>query len=197
VDYEGSITFSDIQYVVQSEELLTHLGPLVPKSLTTDLDLIKRSPIKEWLFSCRYELEKGTELLKSIIRSDSKKLVVEIHTEGFYPSKAAIAEQRSFTRHIIDHVEGDVHQLQEGKGNFIVIQGNNWILFDVMDFLVENPVYREIKQHLIEKGIRELNGIVIIKNDFDRPVFIYNDDCDPSICLNKDQLRELGYPIII
>lgn len=196
VNYAGGINFSQLAYVVGNEELLRSLGPLV-LSFEDEFNIINTEPGKSWVVSCRDELVRGSNLLTGFIRSNSNNNVVEVHTEGFYPSTAALAEQKSFIRHVKSHIDGQLHQMQPGKCNIIYVQGDNWTLFGIMDMIGENPLYSEVKEYLEDKGISELNGVVIVRSDFNRPVFVYNESCDQAVCFPHDQLAQLGFDVIV
>jgi hypothetical protein len=196
VNYTGGINFSQLAYVVENEELLMHLEPLVLR-YEDEFNIINTEPGKSWVVSCRDELIKGSNLLTGFIRSNSNNNVVEVHTEGFYPKTASLAEQNSFIRHVKSHIDGQLHQMQPSKCNIIYVQGDNWTLFGIMDILGRNPLYREVKKYLEDKGISELNGVVIVRSDFNKPVFVYNESCDQTICFPHDQLSQLGFDVIV
>ena len=101
------------------------------------LELIDKSKLKSWINSCKNEIVKGSKLIKSIICGWSKTLLVEVHTEGVYPSAAALKEQDSFINHIIRHIKTQLseQQLQPNSPNIIVIQGYSWIILGFGDVL--------------------------------------------------------------
>jgi len=196
IGYAGGLNLSQIAYVVKNEQLLKDLGPLM-HGFDDEFRIIENDPGKSWVASCREELAKGSKLLTDFVRAESKNNVVEVHTEGFFPSAAALAEQKSFIGHVKRHIEGQLNQLQDGKCNIIYVQGDNWLLFSLMDEIGEDPLYGEVKNYLKEKGIAILNGVAIVRSDFDDPVFVYNDNCNQSVCYTRDQLVEIGFKKIV
>jgi hypothetical protein len=196
IGYAGGLDFSQLAYVVGNEQLLKDLGNLT-HGFDDEFKLMENEPGKSWLASCREELAKGSRLLTDFVRSDSKNNVVEVHTESFFPSPAALAEQKSFIGHVKRHIDGQLHQIQPGNCNIIYVQGDNWILFGLLDEIGENPLYGEVKTYLKEKRIPVLNGVAIVRADFDHPVFVYNDVCDQSVCFTREQLEQLGFQVIV
>ena len=74
--------------------------------------LSKTSPVKEWIDSCKNQIVEGSRIIKSIMGGPAGFLLVEIHTEMFYPSKAALAERDSFVNHVIRHIEAQLEEEQ-------------------------------------------------------------------------------------
>jgi len=194
--FKGLIVLEDIAYVIRYKDILERIANFgLTPHMRENLELIKKCPIKQWIEACKDHIIQGSKVIKSIIGDKTESLLIEIHTQGIYPSKAAMLEINSFINHIKRHIDAqlDEKQLQPNKPNIIVIQCYNWIMFpSVWDLLGIKHMYKEIKAHLIKKEEKYLSGIALFSTDFSKTVFISNGKAEEASKISKDEVEELG-----
>ena len=159
------------------------------------LQLIKKSPVKEWIVACNDQIIQGSKLIKSLIGSQSDDLLIEFHSDDFYPSDAALLEKEAFINHIKRHIGDQLEQLQPNNANIIVIQGHNW----TMSFLDKSDIEhlcKEIKESLSQKKVKSLSGIALFSRDFNKSIFISNEIAEPASKLSENEIKMLGMRFI-
>ena len=129
-------------------------------------------------------------VIKSIIGAPLLTLLVEIHTEGLYPSKAAMAERDSFINHIIRNVEGQLkeEQIQPDEPNIIIIQGRNWTIWGEYELICSR-----IQKFFEERKEKYLSGIAVFETDFVDVMYVNNKYVEASSKLNQTEVNQLGF----
>ena len=195
--FKGSFMLDCLADVIRNKttyEDLLNKGFSIP-DVMCELQLSGTSPVKEWIDSCKNQIIKGSGIIKSITGSPARFLLVEIHTEMFYPSKAALAERDSFVNHVIRHIEAQLEekQLEPDHPNIIIVQGYNWVAFGLdYDFQEIRLLYEKVKEFLNEKDEKHLSGIALLSGDFKSTIFISNEKAGIASKLNKDEIENLG-----
>lgn len=192
--FKGIIFLDDIIEMIKNlsvYEEMEKIGLLLPKDKER-LNLVNESKIKEWNSCCNLETLGSSKLIKSIIGHPSKYLLVEIHTENFYPSKAAMLEQGSFVNHILRNVRGQLEeeQIQPNEPNIIIIQAYNWIASGIENF---EPIRNGIIKFLDENKQDYLSGIGVFSNDFENILYVSNKYALTQSKLNDSEIAQLSF----
>lgn len=144
--------------------------------------------VKSWLSTFDTKLLGKAKLVKGIIASPgTSTLLVEIHIELSFPSKAAISEQKSFLNHIVRNIKTQIteEQLQHNAPNIILVQGYNWTMFgfDLSD--LGGALHLKITNFFKENREANLSGVVIFDRDPEKAVYISNKYASESAQLDK------------
>lgn len=192
--FKGIIFLDDIIEMIKNlsvYEEMEKIGLLLPQDKER-LTLVNESKIKEWNSCCNLETLGSSKLIKSIIGSPSQYLLIEIHTENFYPSKAAMLEQGSFVNHILRNVRRqlDEEQIQPNEPNIIIVQAYNWIVSGIENF---EPIRNGIIKFIEDNKQDYLSGIGVFSNDFENTLYISNEYALTQSKLNESEIAQLGF----
>lgn len=192
--FEGSIKLRDIAFVLSKVELLKKVN-LIDHTTKKYLKLIEKPHVKQWVNSCREQIVQGSKLICSIKCYKLGAILVEVHTNFFYPSSAAEAELNSIINHVVRHIKGQLEeeQLQPNSPNIIVIQSGKLDIFYLMfGFPPINQLYKKIKKFFHNRREKNLSGIILFSTDFDKLIFIANDQAGKKSKLTKNEVEKLG-----
>jgi hypothetical protein len=183
--FKGLITLDDFVSICEESRKIT----LLPPNIEEFLNFINDSKIKDWMGSSHPDKLGTTKLIKSIGGAPLPTLLVEIHTEGLYPSKAAMAERDSFINHIIRNVEGQLmeEQIQPDEPNIIIVQGRNWTIWGEFE-LIGNRIQKFFEY----RKEKYLSGIAVFE-DFHNVMYVNNKYVEASSKLNQSEVNQLGY----
>lgn len=190
--FKGFFNIDDVSFIVENREIYTKFHHADDDRL---LQLIENPAISNWLESFDPKLLRETRIVKGIISSPSKSsLLVEIHTEGVYPSKAASAEIESFLRQITRHAKTQVNeqQIEAGAPNIILIRAQN-LLMSVFTPTELEPLKKITQEFFDEVRNENLTGIVIFDETIDNALLIPNNHSQESAKLSALEVKELGF----
>jgi hypothetical protein len=194
IGFNGFLVLENLSRIIANQEILEKMSSLLPFYDRKDLELIKTSPVKEWVESCRDQIVRSNGLAKSIGVGNFKSLLVEIHSEMFHPSASSKAETESFIGHVVRHIKTQIaeKQLQPGSPNIIIMQGYNWIIFGFDDLLDIQPLYSKVAEFLTQNKEEWLSGVAIFAQDFAKSIFIPNEQASKEAKLSKAEIEKLG-----
>ncbi len=191
--FKGSIILNDLVNMISNLSIYEELRKTIqlPQDIEDFLNLMNDSKIKEWIGYCDPSRIGASKLIKSIMGAPSSTLLVTIHTEGFYPSKASKAERDSFINHIMRNVEGQLkeEQIQPDEPNIILVQGHNWTTW-AGGFEI---VCSRIQKFFEERKEKYLSGIAIFDTDFDNVMYVNNKYVEASSKLDQSEVTQLGF----
>jgi hypothetical protein len=191
--FKGLIIINELVNIISNLPIYEELRKTIvlPPDIEEDLNLIKDSKIKDWIGFSNLDKLGASKLIKSIIGAPSSTLLVEIHTEGFYPSPSAKAERESFINHIIRNVTGQLEeeQIQPEEPNIIIVQGHNWTTWIGGFELVCNSVQKFFE----ERKEKYLSGIGVFDNDFENIIYVNNKYVETSSKLNQSEVTQSGF----
>ena len=101
----------------------------------------------------------------------------------------------SFINHVMRHIKAQLseRQLQPSSPNIIVIQGHNWIIFGLGEYLHDiKPLYMKIKEFLNKKKEEHLSGVALFSREFGNSVFILNEHVREMSKLDRNEVEKLG-----
>jgi hypothetical protein len=200
-EYEGRLDINEIaetlRYKKDMEDLLKKSPSLILPHDKKQLDLINSPAISRWISSSRGQVARGSKIITWISKHKAKFLLVEVHPQMIYPSSAALSERDSFINHVIRHIEGQLKQLQPGSPNIIVVQGSNWILFELGENFEDiEPLALKLREYLAKNRQIHLSGVAILTNDFAKSAFIPNEEAAEESKLTSDDVERLGMQVI-
>ena len=142
-------------------------------------------------------LLKKVTLVKGIIAGKASILLVEIHSENVFPSRAAVSELKSFYNHIVRNIKGHIGegQIQPKAHNIIMVHGFNWIV-SIGPFGLVNlsPLWSEIQKGIFEnKETKYLSGVAFFDTQRERTIYMSNKRADASSQLTEEDVRKLGF----
>ncbi|VVB94618.1 Uncharacterised protein [uncultured archaeon] len=193
--FEGWFMLEEIIEMVRSLSLyedIDRTSLLLPQDKEL-LNLVKDSRMNEWISYCNSSKLVASKLIKSIIGSPSKYLLVEIHTENVYPSRAAFLEQGSFVNRIIRHIIKQVYeekQIQPNKPNIVLVQCYNWIASGIENF---EPIHTGLMKFFDDVKEKNLSGVAVFSTDFDNTMYISNKYAVTESKLNESDIAQLGF----
>jgi hypothetical protein len=156
------------------------------------LETINNPIVAKWLGSFDTTLLEKSTLIRGVIGQGRDSTLVEIQTEGTYPSKAAGLELDSFYRHLISNVENQITQLEPGAPNIILVRGYNWLLslFDTDEL---DPLHAVLKKFYGKKKNDHLSGVAFYEDDLDKAVYVKNDYAEEPSKLAEEDINKLGF----
>ena len=190
--FKGFFHLNDVAYIVAN--LLTYENMkqwLTPHDRKL-LNLINDKKVKSWLRSFDTRLLEKARLVKGIIASPgTSTLLVEIHIQSFFPSKAAISERESFLNHIVRNIDTQIkeRQLQPNAPNIILVQGHHWTMFG-FDL---GPLYNQMQSFFEKRREANLSGVVIFGREFEKAVYACNNYASKSSQLSREDIAKLGF----
>jgi hypothetical protein len=193
--FEGFFDLNEISYLIANKELYEKMKQwLLPRDQEL-LDVINNPIITKWLGNFDATLLGKVKLIRSIIAGRGKStMLVEIHTEGIYPSEAAKSELESFLNHIIRNVKAQIaeQQLEPNTRNIVVVRGHNWLmsLFDPDEL---SQLHVALQKFYEEKKEDFLSGVVVFDDDLDKAVYVNNDYAKEPSKLTKEDVAKLGF----
>ncbi len=114
-------------------------------------------------------------------------------TQGLIPSEAALLERQSFVSHVIRQVQAQLHQLQSGYPNIILVQGDNWTIFGLGDGLLDfQPMRDGCIDFFNQVGSPDLSGICVMGPNFDRMLYVSNAQSAGTAVLTRAEIQRLG-----
>ena len=192
--FEGCISMDDIANTIRYKESMEKHYKFLPEYEKKNLELVKNPSIEKWINSCKDQILKGSDIIKSILSWSAKSHLIEIHPKMIYPSVAALKERDSFINHVIRHIKAQLedHQLQPDSPNIIIVQGSNWIFFDLEKDPDTKLLHKKITEFLEERKEKYLSGIVLFYRDFNHSIFIVNEYASEMSKLSKNEVERLG-----
>jgi len=201
-EYEGRLDINEIaetlKYKRVMEDLLKRSSDLILPNEKEKLKLINSPAISRWINSSKGQIALGSKMVTWISRHKGKFLLVEVHPQMFYPSAAALIERDSFINHIVRHIKDQLEQLQPNSPNIIAVQGFNWVMFGLGEY-VENikPLRSKIEDFLSANKQADLSGIAIFSDDFAKSTYIPNAHASGNAKLRQEEIRKLGMKTVI
>lgn len=200
--FNGLIIIGELIDMISNISIYEELSKKItlPPNIEEYLNLMNDAKIKTWIGYYNIGKLGASKLIKSIIGAPLSTLLVEIHTEGFYPSKAAMAERESFINHIIRQVKEqlDEEQIQPNEANIIIVQGFNWTIWGEEEF--ESIFSRIHKFFESNQGKylcgKFLSGIAVFEgfnNDFNNVMYVNNKYVDPLSKIDQSDVEQLGF----
>jgi len=159
-EFEGFFDFDKIAYILTNQSLYRKFEKLWTQGDQRLMGLISDKKIKRWLDGFDTALLSKAKLAKGIISGKmNSTMLVEIHTEEFYPSKATSLELKSFLNHLDRHVESQLNQLQPETPNIVVVQGWHWTMLFSLDTLYESikKFFEERKKSILVELFMDQN----------------------------------------
>ncbi|MDH5770783.1 MAG: hypothetical protein OEZ25_05820, partial [Candidatus Bathyarchaeota archaeon] len=195
--FEGFFDFKDMANMVRHRSLYERMRESLSSSDRRLYDLISNAKIQRWLdcFDAK-ELEKA-KLIKGIIAGKGgSTLLVEVHPEKFFPSKASTLEIQSFLKHLVRHVETQIEegQIQPKAPNIIAVQGFHWIVYG-FDLSNLNELYERIQRFFEKRKEKYLSGVVVFQKEIERGAYFSNPYAAKFSELNKEILERIGLTI--
>jgi len=194
--FKGFFHLDDLAYIVANQLIHKKMKQWLTPHDHRLLNLMNDKKVKSWLSTFDTKLLGKAKLVKGImaIPGTSTRLV-EIHLELFFPSKAAISEQKSFLNHIVRNIKTQIteEQLQHNAPNIILVQGHNWTMFgfDLSD--LGGALHLKITNFFKENREANLSGVVIFDRDPEKAVYISNKYASESAQLDKEDIANLGF----
>ena len=193
--FEGFFDFSDIDHIVTHQSLYKKIEKLLTPNdqILRLLDIISKEKVKSWLDCFDTSLLKKAKIAKGIISGKGKStLLVEIHTEEFFPSTATNLELKSFLNHLIRHIETQVAgQLQPKAPNVVVVRGWHWTMWG----LGFDTLYKSL-QRFFERIKEEYLSGVAYEPESGKAVYVSNDYAKTPSLLEKGDIDKLGFRLL-
>ncbi len=192
--FEGFFDLDDMSYMVANLSLYEKMEKLLSSADRRLYDLIGNPKIKSWLNCFDPTLLKKAKLIKGIIAGKGgSTLLVEIHPEKFFPSKASISETESFLNHLARHIETQITegQLQPSAPNIIAVQGFHWIAFG-FDLSSPSELYESIQKLFEKRKEKYLSGVIVFQKEVEKGVYISSTYATKSSQLVKEDIDKLG-----
>jgi len=191
--FEGSVRLEEFADILSNIELYKEIASF-NYTFQKYMKLLEKPCVKRWVNSCKNQIAQGSKLIKYIHGYKSETLLVEIHTEHIYPSPAAEAELNSIINHVTRHIKDQLkkQQLQPNSPNIIVIQSYKLVAFDFVVFYPFIKLLLKIKEFFNQKREKNLSGIILFSTDFDRSIFIANNQAGETSKLSKSEVEMLA-----
>lgn len=196
--FKGFFNIGDIAHILAYQSTYRSMEQWLNPRERELLNLIDNEKIKDWLSSFDPKFLEKAKLIKVIMASPgTSTLLVEVHTESFFPSKAAMSERESFLNHVVRNIETQIteRQLQPNAPNIILIQGHHWTMFGFDLFSLE-PLYTRILNFFEERREAHLSGVGIFGTDFDKTVYMRNNYATEYSQLDKEGIAKLGFLLV-
>jgi hypothetical protein len=190
--FEGFFNIDDLSYIVKNRELYTEFHHSPGDRL---LGLINNEAITEWLTAFDPKILQKVRLVKGVIAGPIKNsLLVEIHTEGAYPSKAASAEMESFLRQITRNAKTQVdeQQIEPGTPNIILIRARN-LLMSIFTPGELEPLRKIAQEFFDEIRNQNLTGLIIFNETIENALFIPNIHAQQPSRLSEQEIAKTGF----
>ena len=196
--FKGFFNIGDIAYMLAYQSTLRNMEQWLNPRERELLNLIDNEKIKDWLSSFDPKFLQKAKIIKGIIASPgTSTLLVEVHTESFFPSRAAMSERESFLNHIVRNIKTQIteRQLQPNAPNIILIQGHHWTMFG-FDFFSLEPLHTRIQNFFEERREAYLSGVGIFGTDFEKAVYMRNNYATEYSQLDKEDITKLGFFLV-
>jgi hypothetical protein len=195
VGYEGFFDIKDILWIIQNKSLFEENARYVG-DLGNLSRLYENTAIKNWLNDIEFEAIEKARLVKGIMAGHLEgklSLLVEIHTEGIYPSKTSFAEIQSVINHIIRNAKEQLieKQIEPNSANIIAVRAHNFLLFSVL-FSEMAKLENSMHKFFHEVDNKDLSGLVIFRDSFRTVIFFKNPQASPASLLNDNEIVKLG-----
>lgn len=193
--FKGHLNLDDVAYIISNQ--LVHKGMkkwLTPRDREL-LNKINDDKVKSWLSSFDIRLFEKVRLVKGIMASPgTSTLLVEIHIESFFPSKATISERKSFLNHIVRNIKTQIReeQLQPNAPNITLVQGYHWTMFG-FDLFDLRPLHMQMQSFFKRRREANLSGAVIFGREFEKAVYASNNYASESSKLSREDISKLGF----
>lgn len=195
VGFEGFFDLGDIFSIIADKKSYEKMKQWLALTDQRLLSVVNNPIVEKWLDSFDRELLRRTNLIKGVIAGQGKStMLIEIHTEGMYPSAAAKSELESFLCHITRNVTAQIteQQLEPNASNIVVVRGRNWLmsLFDPDEL---DKLYTALKKFYKEKDEGYLSGVVVFDDDLDKAVYVNNDYAKEISRLTREEVVKFGF----
>lgn len=181
----GGINLRTMAHVIRHKKILSNRS-YVPLDEKEHLQLLKNKTIQRWLFSTNSRI-RDADLFVSIYGRRLRSRLVEIHNLGASSSPSWKKMRESFTNHLIRHVNGQIHQLQNGHPNIIAVQASD---MDIIALDSMSLIFKRFREFLKGQKLRQLSGVFVF-TEYGNHVYIRNKYADKASRLTERQLRAL------
>lgn len=199
--YEGFFEISHILWLLENKDLFKKFTfereNLDDAPLFVKLIEISNNPIAQnWINSLDLNELQKAKIVTGVIGSSLPKdfpLLVEIHTEGLYPSQAGRAGIQSFINHLIRHVINQLPQIQPHAPNIVAVRVSKFMLTSLSLFAEIGNLQREISQLFDKIKNEHILGIALYHDSLKNAVFFNNPFVGANSRINDGQLAKLGF----